>query len=305
VLGSISLILCACSLSSYLIPLIILAFSPTQNLKTKYNASWALVTGASSGIGRALCFKLASQDLNIVLVALDDQMLSNTIKDLKIQFPSLQFRAVGVDLGGDPNAYMDKIIKSTTDIQVSIVLNNAGYLLMGFFRQNAVEKHLANVECNVLSSVRITHYFLQHMIQHKIHGCISFTSSAVWFLPAPFAVLYGAGKAFLSEFAVSLAVEAADHKIDIFCVHPSFTRTNLYANTPKLSILSFLDKFGHTPETVADAVVSAIGRTVMLDLGWYAVVTKLAPRVLDISVLVLLMIPFRKLIPEYKVFSKR
>ena len=102
-------------------PLLHVDHNQVPNLKDRYNAEWALVTGGSSGIGRSLCEKLASQGLNIVIVALDDKLLSDTHAALEKAFPALQFRKVGVDLGWRAE-YMAPIIEATKDIQVQCVL---------------------------------------------------------------------------------------------------------------------------------------------------------------------------------------
>ncbi len=112
-------------LTGYLIPQLYMAIRPVPNLKKKYDATWALVTGAGSGIGKALSFKLASQGLNVVLVSLDDDYLKQTMKELKEHYPEQEFRSVGVTFSpGVP--YLDKIKEATKDIDVNIVFNNAG-----------------------------------------------------------------------------------------------------------------------------------------------------------------------------------
>jgi len=118
------------SVLTFAIPYFLQAFvwNNEQNLKVKYSAKWALVTGGSSGIGRALVEKLAEQGLNVVLVALDDDLLRNFHQQIVAKYPQLQFRAVGCDLGTD--GYMDKIKEATDDIPVNLVFNNAGSLLI-------------------------------------------------------------------------------------------------------------------------------------------------------------------------------
>lgn len=109
----------------YTIPQIYMALRPVPDLKKKYNATWALVTGAGTGIGRSLAFKLASQGLNVVVVSLDDDYLKKTVKDLKEHYPNLEFRSVGCTFSpGVP--YLDMIKEATKDIDINIIFNNAG-----------------------------------------------------------------------------------------------------------------------------------------------------------------------------------
>jgi short-subunit dehydrogenase len=116
---------------SYWIPKLVVSLMPTQDLKRKYDAQWALVTGSSSGIGKSLASRLASQGLNIVMVALNDRLLDDAVSELKTTFKSGQFIQVGVDLGVP--GYLDIIAEATKDLDVQIVFNNAGFMLTGFF----------------------------------------------------------------------------------------------------------------------------------------------------------------------------
>ena len=115
---------------SYWIPKLVVSLMPTQDLKRKYDAQWALVTGSSSGIGKSLASRLASQGLNIVMVALNDRLLDDAVSELKTTFKSGQFIKVGVDLGVP--GYLDIIAEATKDLDVQIVFNNAGFMLTGF-----------------------------------------------------------------------------------------------------------------------------------------------------------------------------
>lgn len=103
-----------CSVALYVIPLLVLTFSTPQNLRKKYG-EWALVTGASSGIGLAIARKLASQSINVCIAALDDEYLATSVTALQESYPAVRFRAVGVDLASDPDAYMKRIREATKE----------------------------------------------------------------------------------------------------------------------------------------------------------------------------------------------
>jgi len=136
----------------YVIPQLYMTFRPVPDLKKRYNATWALVTGGGSGIGKALAFKLARQGLNVVVVSLDDDFLKATMKQLKETFPDLEFRSVGVSFSPGID-YLKEIKESTKDIEISIIFNNAGFLVTGFFDQAPLGKLLANMECTYINLV--------------------------------------------------------------------------------------------------------------------------------------------------------
>ena len=89
-------------------------FYREQNLKKKYDASWALITGSSSGIGKALAERLLQQDMNVCLVALGDEVFKATLKELEEKYPSCEVRGIFADLSSA--AFMPGLIEQTKDI---------------------------------------------------------------------------------------------------------------------------------------------------------------------------------------------
>lgn len=102
--------------------------------------------GSGTGIGKALAETLAIQGLNVVLVSLPDENLTNTTESLRKLFPSQEFRAIPAKFDHKTD-YMPAIIEGTKDINVQIVFNNAGYIVTGFFDHTSLDSQLANLEC--------------------------------------------------------------------------------------------------------------------------------------------------------------
>ncbi|CAM0143017.1 hypothetical protein VKS41_006227 [Umbelopsis sp. WA50703] len=259
---------------------------PEQNLKTKYNAKWALVTGGSSGIGAAIVRKLASQGLNIVVVALDDQTLAKFKTDIQKEFPSLEFRFVGCDLSTpDGQGYMDAVKKATSDIDVQILCNNAGFITTGCFADITLGRNMANYHTNVTAGVLLTHYFLNRMIEAGKRGLITFTSSSAGFIPNPMSALYSSTKIFLTTFAASLAAETVEDKVDVLVVHPSPINSNFYSNAGKMSALLSAQKISSPPSVIAETICRNAGKVVVADQGPITVIMKIAlAKVLDWNV---------------------
>jgi short-subunit dehydrogenase len=281
------------SLLCYLAPLFVLTYVlGPQDLRRKYGA-WALVTGGSSGIGLSVARRLAAQGVSVCIAALDDPHLPAAVSALRAEYPAVEIRPVPVDLAGDPAVYVAAVAAATRDVPVAIVVNNAGFLRMAYFDEVPVDGHAANLECNAIAAVRITHLLYSRMIAENRRGCLVFTSSAAWFMPAPFALIYGASKAMLSNFATSLAIEAKNHGVDVLTVHPSYTHTNLYETNPKIGVLDVLSKVGWTADDVAAVMFTSVGRVLVRDAGAYSVATNLLGRAVDAGTLAAVIAPFR------------
>eukprot|EP00197_Chlamydomonas_leiostraca_P006432 CAMPEP_0202868676 /NCGR_PEP_ID=MMETSP1391-20130828/11011_1 /ASSEMBLY_ACC=CAM_ASM_000867 /TAXON_ID=1034604 /ORGANISM="Chlamydomonas leiostraca, Strain SAG 11-49" /LENGTH=323 /DNA_ID=CAMNT_0049548873 /DNA_START=10 /DNA_END=981 /DNA_ORIENTATION=+ len=284
----------------YFIQHVVCAFIfKTQNLKRRYNANWALVTGGSSGIGKSIAFKLARQGLNVVLVAIGDKLLDDTYDEIQSAFPKQQFRKVSANLGSDGD-YLPVIAKATEDIQVQIVFCNAGYMLTGFFFARSLPELMANHNCNATSAVQISHLFVRRMIAKGLKGCVVFTSSAAAAAPSPFSVLYAATKSFLASFGAGLAAEVKPYGIDVLVFFPSPVASRFYDKAHKLDALDFFKRFAVHPDELPDTVFASIGRTVFRDIGPTALGFRLIMKVVDYNFFATLTALFGSTMPDFK-----
>jgi len=290
---------------AYLIPQIYMAFRPVPDLKTKYNAEWALVSGAGSGIGKALSFKLASQGLNVVLVSLDDNFLKETMKEIRAAYPTQQFREIGVNFAPGVK-YMDQIIKATKDIEIPIVFCNAGFMVTGFLDQAPIEKLLANVECNATSAVNLAHYFVKPLISNKKKGCIIFTSSVAGFIPTPFAAMYASTKAFVSQFASCLYIEVKPLGIDVVAIHPSPVKSQFYSGLDhKVDMIEAAAKSAAEPGDITDDFFRSIGAgSAYRDLGALAWSTRMGTFFIPYSFFAGLFAAAAPFLPDWKTHNK-
>jgi len=276
-----------------------------QDLKKKYSAEWGLVTGGSSGIGAAIVRKFASQNLNVVVVALENKVLADFIIAIREEFPKLQFREVSVDLS-KVDTVLPAIRAATKDIKISIICNNAGFITPGGFGDLPLERQMANYNVNMTASVIITHFYMSQMLEEGRKGLFTFTSSSAGLIPNPMSALYASSKVFLTTFAASLAPEVIEDGIDVLVIHPSPINSNFYSNAGKMSALLMAQKLSSPPSVIADTITRCAGHVVVADQGAITVIMKLLlVKILDWNIFAEIMkiaIPFNG---DYKALKVR
>jgi short-subunit dehydrogenase len=270
------------SFGTYFVPWLLEFWNMPQNLKKKYDASWALVTGGSSGIGLAIVRRLAADGLNVVIAAYADANMDSSRETLPAEFPDVEFRFVAVNLAvGNEQLYLEPLEKATSDIDVQVVFSNAGYIKTGLFDGSTLGSQLANLHCNATSSAAVAHLFLRRLRQSGKRGCVCFTSSPAMLTPCPLSAMYGATKAFLTELAVSIAPEVTEFGIDVAVVHPSPVLTNFYTGTDPIGALLFFKSTATGPDTIALSALSGIGRRVVIEQGYYGAMMRCVLKLID------------------------
>jgi len=287
----------------YMLPLFLVSkLLGEQNLKNKYKANWAFISGGSSGLGFAIAEKLAKQGLNLVICALDDEVLAKSCANLTERFPSIQVRKVGCNLGDRNGSYMPIIKEATKDISVQVIFSNAGYIVISLFPKTSLDRLMSNWTCNITSHIEVTHYFFERMVVEKKKGCIVYTSSNAGFWPSPTSTLYGASKSAMAQMASSLAIEGVEYGIDVTAIVAGPMQTSFVENLQgaKLDALKTFMKIASTPESVASVLLKSVGRVAIRDHSVLTMFLRTIFKIIDVNLTVRLIAFFQPFTADWK-----
>jgi short-subunit dehydrogenase len=184
---------------------------------------YALVTGASRGIGSHFARALAARSRNLILVARTGDRLQQLARELS-ESAGIQVDTVALDLTtpGAPSELARQITERNLD--VDLLVNNAGFGERGRFAQLSTESQLDAIRLNTLALVELTHLLLPGMIARQ-QGVIINVSSTAGFQPMPYAAVYAATKAFVTSFSMALAEEVRANGITVVTLCPGPTQT--------------------------------------------------------------------------------
>jgi short-subunit dehydrogenase len=197
------------------------AMANTQDFKGK----WALVTGASAGIGVALARELAKHGAKLILTARRRDRLESLAAELTSN--GTEVRIVVADLN-DPTA-PQQIYDATegAGITVDILINNAGLGQFGAFCESPVEQELSQVRVNCEAVVRLSRVFVPRMVERR-RGWVLVLASTASFQPVPYLTTYAATKVFDRYFALGLAAEVARFGVKVTALCPGATDSEFF-----------------------------------------------------------------------------
>ena len=188
----------------------------------------ALITGASSGIGRDMARILAKKNYDLVLVARDKQKLEELEKELN-ENKNIKIEIISMDLSKEENCI--DLHKSVKD--VDILINNAGFGDCGNFTHTDLNKELAMIKTNIIAYHILTKLYLVDM-KAKDEGKILNVASIAGFMPGPLMTTYYSTKSYVVRFSESIREELRREKskvqISILCPGPVRTNFNNVAN---------------------------------------------------------------------------
>jgi uncharacterized protein len=228
-----------------------------RRLRSKYG-TWALVTGASDGIGKAIAGQLAEAGLNLVLVSRRREALEMVAADLTRQH-RIEARSLALDLG--QRTAVPALVSATDGLDIGLVAAVAGFGTSGQFVGNPLDRELDMVDVNCRAVVELSHHFARRFVARRRGGLI-LMSSLVAFQGVPRAATYAATKAFIQTFAEGLRLELAPSGVDVVVSAPGPVRSGFEARADM--------RMGsaESPEVVARQTLGALGRRLTVRPGF-------------------------------------
>ena len=186
---------------------------------------WAIVTGASSGIGKEFARQLAASGLDLILVARRLSTLEELGDRLATEF-GVQYRAVGVDLTEEH--FLSKLEEATHDLDIGLVVSNAGTWMLGDFVTMDSSSLRRSLHLNVKAHLDVAHHFGQHLAQRG-RGGLLLTASTAGLQGIPFSAEYAAAKAYVLTLGEGLHGELQKVGVHVSVLLPGATDTPLLA----------------------------------------------------------------------------
>ncbi|PWL38190.1 short-chain dehydrogenase [Flagellimonas aquimarina] len=222
-----------------------------RNFRQQYGP-WALITGASSGIGKEFAKQLAEKGLNLILIARRQELLNALSDELEGQY-SIKVKAIKADLLRPD--FINQIKKETTHLDIGLLVNNAGLWKMGEYLEIPLEQELDMIDLNIKAPAILTHHFGKLLRQRGEGGIINL-GSLLAYVSVPYSSVYGATKAYELSKGESLHYELSKKGVDVLTVNPGLTATEMTDSFDFSHMPSDLMQ----PQDVAKVALNSLGK---------------------------------------------
>jgi short-subunit dehydrogenase len=221
----------------------------------------ALITGASSGIGRALAHEFATHGYNLILVSKTEEHLMAAASDIRNRHGVHGVDVVTIvkDLTKE-NACKELYDEThALNLPVDVLVNDAGVAKRGLFEEVALEDHLQSLRLNTEALTALTHYYLRDM-KKRNSGMILNVGSITGFQPGPLLAVYHATKAYVVSLSEALVEELKDTNITLTCLCPGPTDTHFFerADMEDANVVTIGERLMMTSEEVAEAAYQGL-----------------------------------------------
>jgi hypothetical protein len=230
---------------------------PTPVLKERYGP-WAVVTGASAGIGTEFARAFARHGLSVVLAARRRERLEGFAKEIE-EAHGVATRVVAVDLGQAGGA--EQLAEAVADLDVGVLVNNAGHGYAGRFDRQETERLRTMVQLNCVTPVVLTSRLIGGM-RMRGRGAVIVVGSVAGRQPIPLHAVYSATKAFDLTYGEALWAEMQGTGIDVLVVEPGPTATEFQEMAGEVA------HAGEPAANVVRAALESLGRQPSVISGW-------------------------------------
>ncbi|KAL9124489.1 MAG: hypothetical protein Q9217_006185 [Psora testacea] len=222
--------------------------------------TWALITGASDGIGKEYAFHLAKAGYSTLLVSRTASKLDLVAQEIKSKY-NTPTRTFTIDFGANRTEDYDKLKSVIDGLDIAILINNVGasHSMPLLFVETPMQEIEQIIKINCLATLRVTQLVAAGMIQRK-RGLILTMGSFGGLIPTPLLATYSGSKAFLQQWSTALGSELAPYGITVELVQS-------YLVTTAMSKIRKASAFVPTPRQYVKAVLNKVGRTVGAQ-GW-------------------------------------
>ncbi|HTL11647.1 MAG TPA: SDR family oxidoreductase [Bdellovibrionota bacterium] len=188
------------------------------------NGMWAVVTGASSGIGEEYARQLAERGASVIVVARRQDRLDKLAEALKAKY-GVEADTIALDLSKDGSAQALFSKATAGGRKIQILVNNAGIGAYGPFLERPLDRQMDTIKLNLFSLTETTYLFAQHMLSHGKPSYVSNVASIASFVHVPRFAVYSGSKYYVRTFSEALHFELKGSNIQVSCLCPGGTYT--------------------------------------------------------------------------------
>ena len=219
-----------------------------DRLKKKYG-EWALVTGASSGIGKELAYRVAEAGLHLIITGRHEDKLTAIRQEIQSLY-GVNVEMVVADLADQG---IEQVWQAAQQKPIGLLIASAGFGTSGAFLNTSIHAEVNMLQVNCLALLQLTHHFAQKFAAQKKGGII-LMSSIVSFQGVPFAANYAASKAYVQTLAEALYHELKPYNVDVLSAAPGPVQTG-FSERANMVMDNTL-----TPDQIGVPILKALGR---------------------------------------------
>lgn len=234
-----------------------------MNLKDKYG-EWGIILGATEGVGKAFCEKIASEGMNVVMVGRREEMLKALGKDISSKY-GVEHLVIKADFSDSNSA--DEIFEKTKDLDMGFMSYVACFHTFGKLQDTPWEKHKQMLNVNIITFLECFYHYMG-IFSKQDRGAIINVSSLTGISASPYNAQYGAGKSYILKLTEAVAYEASKTNVDVEVITLGTTITpSLLKNLPGGPAGEAVMKSALTPEACVEEAFENLGKKFSIIAG--------------------------------------